>query len=266
VGNQNLKPEYQSNVNLGWMIFDQFSFVSFFNSINLTHTKDKITWNRTVDSNLVQYLNTANVKDDYRLRGSSEFSTPIRKLKINFNLELAETWSRGLSYINSIENISNTYTHEVTLRVDNRKKEKWDASIGATFSFNEAYYSVQKELNNTYTNQIYFIDLSYKPTDKWFFAFNADISRYNSQSFNESLNIPLLKLEANRYFLKNNRGTLTASVFDILNKNTGIVRSAEANSIQETRSNIIGRYFMLSFKYRLNQFGENKSGVKVDIK
>lgn len=266
VGNQYLKPEYQSNINLGWMIFDQFSFISFFNSINLTHTKDKITWNRSIDSNLVQHLNAANVNNDYRLRASSEFSSPIRKLKINFNLEISEIWNRGMSYINSIENISNTYTHELTFRIDNRKKEKWDASIGATISLNNAYYSIQKELNNTYTNQVYFLDANYKPNDKWYFAFSADISRYNSQSFDESINIPLLKLEASRYFLKNNRGTLSASVFDLLNKNTGLVRSSEANSIQETRSNIIGRYFMLSFKYRLNQFGENKSGIKVDIK
>jgi hypothetical protein len=265
-GNQQLKPELQSNYRINWIIFDQFSFISFFNSLNLTETRDKITWNRTIDSNLVQTLNAANVKNDYRLRASSEFSSPIRKLKINASIELAETWSRGLSYINTTENISNTYTHEITLRIDNRKKEKLDISIGTTLSLSTAMYSVQTELNNTYTNQVYFLDANYRLKDKWYFAFSADINQYSSQSFNESLSIPLLKMEISRYFFKNNRASVGISVFDILNKNTGIVRSADVNAIQETRSNIIGRYGLVSFKYRLNKFGEQNSGVKIDIR
>lgn len=265
-GNSLLKPEYQTNVRLNWILFDEFSFISFFNSINLTHTKDKINWNRTIDSNLVQYLETANVANDYNLRASSEFSSPIRKLKININLELAENWNRGISFINNIENISNTYTHEITARIDNRKKEKWDVSIGSTISFSNAFYSVQSELNNTYTNQAYFIDANYRPNDKWYIGFNADINNYSSQSFNESVSIPLLKMEITRYVFKNNRGSIGLSIFDILNKNTGVQRIADQNAIQETRSNIIGRYGMISFKYKLNKFGEKSSGLKVDIR
>ncbi len=265
-GNAMLKPEYQTNVRLNWIIFDEFSFISFFNSVMLTHTKDKINWNRRIDSNLVQYLETANVANDYNLRASSEFSSPIRKLKINASIELAENWNRGLSYINAIENISNTYTHEVTLRLDNRKKEKWDVSVGSTLSISNAFYSVQSELNNTYTNQVYFLDASYRPTDKWFIGFTADINQYTSQSFNESVSIPLLKMEITRYVFKNNRGSIGLSVFDILNKNTGLVRTSDQNAIQETRSNIIGRYGLIKVKYKLNKFGEQNSGLKVDIR
>lgn len=265
-GNQELKPELARDYRLMWILFDQFSFVSWFNSLNFTQTSDKINWNRTIDSNLVQYLKAENVRTDYRLNASSEFSTPIRKLKINTSIELSESWNRGINYINNRENISNTYTHEITWRIDNRKKEKVDVSIGTTFSFNQAFYSIQNSLNNTYTNQVYFIDANYKPNDKWYFGFNADISNYNSQSFNQSLSVPLLKAEMTRYFLKNNRASFTVSVFDILNKNTGIVRNADQTGIQEVTSNIIGRYVLFNLKFRLNQFGEQNSGVKIDIR
>jgi hypothetical protein len=76
--------------------------------------------------------------------------------------------------------------------------------------------------------------------------------------------IPLLSGEVSYYFLKNNRGVLTLQGMDLLNKNTGIQRISELNYLQERITNMLGRYVMLSFKYRLNKMG--KSGNTIDVK
>lgn len=265
-GNQNLKPEYINQYSLSWFIFDQFSFISFVNNLNFTHTQNKVSWNRNIDSNLVQELKTINVDNDYRLRFNSEFSSPIRKLKINVHLDIAQNINKSYTIINGIENENINVSNEFTLRIDNRKKDKWDINVGGTISINNSTYSLQSELNNQYTNSVYFSELSYKPNDKWFMQLTADISHYSSQSFDESLSIPLLRFEINRYLLKNNRGVFSVNIFDILNKNTDIQRVAEQNILQETRSNIIGRYIIFGFKYRLSQFASKEPGIKIDIK
>jgi hypothetical protein len=54
-------------------------------------------------------------------------------------------------------------------------------------------------------------------------------------------------------------------VFDLLNRNTGVQRISELNYLQQQQSNIIGRYIMLSFKYRLNKFNTNEGDMNVEI-
>jgi hypothetical protein len=48
-----------------------------------------------------------------------------------------------------------------------------------------------------------------------------------------------------------------------MNKNTGMSRISELNYLREVRSATIGRYFMISLKYKLNQFGSDNSGITI---
>ncbi|MCD6333295.1 MAG: outer membrane beta-barrel protein, partial [Bacteroidales bacterium] len=264
-GNPELKPEYRHSANFHWLLFDQFSLTSLFTMISATYTQDKINWSRTVNDQLEQIVTLINVKDDYQVNGRIDFSTPIRKLGMIINLSLDENWNRGLNRINGINNINTNFSHGLTLSVNNRKKVKWDINGGASVSLTDARYSVQKALNNLYYNISWFADLKYFPDDHWHFTVTTDVTSYNSMSFNESVNIPLLGAEISYSFLKNNRGMLILQGFDLLNKNTGLQRISELNYLRERKSNIIGRYFMLSFKYRLNKFNK-KPGGGIDIK
>ncbi len=253
-GNRNLKPEYQRSMNLHWIIFDQFSFTSLFTGVSASYTQDKINWSRTIDDRLGQTLNLVNVSDDFQVSGNMDFSTPIRPLGINFKAGLQESWNKGINLVNDIENINTNMSHRLSLSVDNRTKKKWDVTAGGTISLTDAKYSLQESLNNRYTDFSYFTEIQYNPSDKWNFMVSADVTNYNNQSFGESISVPLIAAEASYFFLKNNRASFSLQGADLLDKNKGITRISELNYLRETRSNIIGRYVMLSFKYRLNKF------------
>ena len=209
-------------------------------------------------------LSLVNVDDDYRIGGNFDFSTPIRKVGLNFTAKLHENWNRGINLVNGEQNINTNFTHSLSLSFDNRKKEKWDVSVGGMFQISDAKYSVQRSLNKTYYNLLGFTDVVYTPNENWYFSLTADINRYDANSFDKSISVPLLKAEITRYFLKNKRGVITLEVFDMLDKNTGIERISEMNYLLERQSNTIGRYVMLTFKYRLNKF-DNKSGIDIKM-
>ena len=97
----------------------------------------------------------------------------------------------------------------------------------------------------------------------WHFSASANVGKYKEKSFVESINVPLLKASITRYFLKANRGVLSLETFDLLNKNSVIERISDLNYIRQKQSNIIGRHFMVTFKYRLNKFDD---GGKIDVK
>jgi hypothetical protein len=266
-GNRNLKSEYSHAVYLHSMIFDQFSFTSLFTGLSARYTRDKINWSRTVDEQLNQVLTLVNVKDDYTARGNAEFKTPIRKLKLNISIDFQERWNQGINSVNGIENINTNYSHSLSLKLDNRKKQKWDIAVGAGLDYTQARYSIGQELNNDYFSINYFSELSFTPNDKWNFHFSADVTEYKAKSFRKSQTIPMLNASLNRYLLKNGRLVIGLEVHDILDENSGIQRISELNYLQEKNSNTIGRYLMLNLKFRLNKFSRKGGGnVDIDIK
>lgn len=265
-GNFKLTPEYRHNARFSWLMFDQFSGTSIFASINGNYTRDKIVFKRTILDNLSQQINLINAGNDYRLSGNFDFTTPIRKLGIDVNVRISESWNRGMSLVNDVENLSTNFSHTISLYINNRKKDKWDLMIGGRIQITDAKYSLQENLNNHYVNISGYGDLSYTPNEKWFFSFSSDITRYSEQSFGSAVSIPILRAEISRYFLKGKRAVLTLSGHDLLNKNQGIERISQMNYLRESVSNVLGRYFMLTFKFRINKFDNQSAGMKINFK
>jgi hypothetical protein len=72
-------------------------------------------------------------------------------------------------------------------------------------------------------------------------------------------------------FLKDNRGELRLSVFDLLDQNQSITRTVSETYIEDVNTRVLRQYFMLTFTYSLKNFGtpaarqqnrdENRMGV-----
>ena len=263
-GNPGLNPEYGHQIMAHWLIFDQFSFTSLMMALSGGYTSNKINWVTSVNEDLVQTNTLTNVDWDYQGRVNVDFSTPVRKLGVKINLDVEENWNRGLSIVNEVENIYNTFTQRYSFSADNRKKNKWDVESGIGLVLTHTRYNIQESLDNNYFDLSWFADLRFTPSEKWNAGLTADITGYSEWGSDESLLIPLLRAEFSYFFLAQNRGVLTLSAHDLLNKNQNVVRLSELNYMRETRSNTIGRYVMLTFKYRLNKFAK-EGGIEVNF-
>lgn len=263
-GNLNLRPEYRHSFYFNYMLFDQFSFTSLFTHLNFTYTKDKINYAKTIYEDLSQVLSLVNTSSDYTGSAGFDFSTPIRPLKLNLRFSFDEQYDRGINYINDEENTIDAFTHSASLSFDNRKKDKIDMRIGASIDYTVAEYSIATTENKRYITNAGFLEFDYSPSEAWRFSCNADINRYSILGFDNETIVPLLQAEINRYILKSNRGTLSLKGYDLLNKNSGVQQTGAYNYLRTTTSNTIGRYFLLSFKYRINK-ADQQSGVQVEI-
>jgi hypothetical protein len=263
-GNPELSPEYSHRIMAHWLIFDQFSFTSLMMAASGAYTTNKINWSTTVTENLVQVSTLTNVDWDYQGRLNMDFSTPIRKLGVKINLDLEENWNRGLSMVNEEENTYNTFTQRYSFSADNRKKKQWDVESGVGVVLTHTRYDIQESLNNNYFDLSWFADIRFTPSETWNASLTADVTGYSGWGADESILIPLLRAEVSYYFLAHKRGVLTLSAHDLLDKNQNVVRISELNYMRETRSNTIGRYVMLTFKYRLNKFAR-EGGIEVDF-
>lgn len=263
-GNPSLEPEYNHSIYAHWLLFDQFSFTSLFLSLNGGYTSNKINWATTVTDNLVQINTLTNVDQDYRSQFSLNFSTPVRKLGVKLNLDAEESWNLGMSLVNDVDNVYRSFSQRYSFSADNRVKKKWDIASGIGATLTRTRYDIQETLNNSYFDLSWFADIRYTPAERWHFEVTADVTSYSDLGPEGSLQIPLLRAEASYTFLAYNRGVLTLSGNDLLDRNQNVQRISELNYLLESRTNSIGRYVMLTFKYRLNKLARS-GGIQVDV-
>ena len=167
-----------------------------------------------------------------------------------------------MNFINGEDNQQTNLTHSLKLRIENRKKEKWDAGIGGEVSLTDAKFSISS-MNTVYYNTSFFGDLRYEPNDHWSFDVAANMVTYNVEELSESINMPLLSAGISYYFLSGERASLSLKGYDLLNKHIGVSQSSAANYFVRQEWNTIGRYVMLEFSMRFGQRKKKLSKAKV---
>lgn len=261
-GNADLRPEYDHALRLDYSHFDQFNMTNLFVSLDGRYTLNKIGWDRRVLPDLSQDMRAINTPYALRASLSAQYGRPVKKIGLNVNVGLDESWDRTLGPVNGTDNVNNTLSHKLTLGFSNLKNEVWDISWGGSAELSSSQFSLNRELNNTYYTLNGYADISYRPTPNWSFSLSGNVSYYAARSFDQSVTVPLLKAEISRYIFANQRGTISLSCFDLLDRNKAVLRTSQLNFLLEQRSNTIGRYIMLSFAYKLNRGGDD-GGIKI---
>jgi len=250
-GNIDLKPARRHNARLAWSVFDQFSFTSFFTSLNVGYIKDMISSSQTVNEDLTKITTPVNVRYNYNVSLYNNFSTPIRALGIIVNVTSRENWSKGISIVNSEENLQTVLTHSLDLNFENRRQSALDIRIGGSVSRTDSKFSIAESMNNVYYNTTYYSDIYYNPNDQWIFGTEANIVNFNSQSFTDAVSIPLINASISYYFLEGGKVGLILHGFDLLGKFSNFQQTNGPNYIMEQDKNAIGRHVMLSLKLRM---------------
>lgn len=251
-GNLELTPEFSHNLSASWWYFDQFSFTSLFAMLGGAYVKDKIGWSQSTNDDLITRIRPVNTPDHRSFYSYISFSTPIRALGIKISLTSHESWNKGLSMINGEDNTQTNIIHSLGLRVENRKKEKWDAALGGNVSITDAKFSISS-MNTVYYHTSLNSDIRFTPSDKWSFETKASVVNYNSKSFDEAVSIPLLTAAISYYFLRGERASLTLRGYDLLNRQVGFQRISQTNYLMQREWNTIGRHVMLEFHLRIGR-------------
>lgn len=266
-GNSNLKPEYINDFRLSYLKFNQFEMSNFTVSLNGRYANNSIGSSSSIQNNLIQEITSVNTPFALNAMLNVSYSRPITKLGLRAQVGLAEQWNTAFSIINEVENQTRNMNHTVSLNLSNLKSDIWDLRLGGDLQLSDVRYSINKEMNDLYFNYSCKASIGYFLKNSWRFVLDADVRRYAARGFGNPTTIPLAGAEINRFFLKNQRGSITFRTFDLLNQNKSIYRYSQLNTLGESRTNTIGRYFMLTFAYKLNRGGRKaKAPGEIEIR
>lgn len=249
-GNPDLLPEYVHRVNANYRFFDQFSFINLFTFAGFTYRRNSISQSRLFDEQGFQTRTPVNTDGEWSGNLGANFGTPVRKLGIDLDLEYRITYSEGTELVNLAANDSRILRNTFEVGVDNRVKDRFDVEVSASFSFNDVEYSLNHELNRNYINSQYRAEGTWYLGNTWYLETDFRYRTYDQGLFGESHNIARWDAAISRR-VRNNRAEIELRAHDLLNQNQGVVVTNSANFIENSRTESLGQYFMLSVMYRL---------------
>ncbi|MBK9733506.1 MAG: outer membrane beta-barrel protein [Saprospiraceae bacterium] len=264
VGNPSLVPEYRHNMRISYNFFDQYNFRSLFASLRLGYTKDRITTASFVDEFFIRRRTPRNTSSEQTMASNVSYSSPLNFMKAKFRAGLNSSLTRGINFINLKPNDIDRWSNGWNLLLENKSKDRFDVSIGSRWSINNNIYKDNKKLNSNYVNQTYEAYLAIFPGKGWTVDTRLESSIYGQGSFDTSTKINLWQASISKSFL-DNKVTAKLRIFDILNQNQGVNRSASETFISETISNSIGRYVMVNVIYSLNALGAPKPSQDIQM-
>jgi hypothetical protein len=131
--------------------------------------------------------------------------------------------------------------------------------VSGSLTYNTARYTLQENLNTEYFTQVYSADFNYTLKKDFIVSTDFDllINSGRADGFNQS--IPMWNASISKQFLKKKEAEIKITVLDLLNQNKSITRTIGENYFEDNRTNVIRRYFLVSFIYNLRRMaGRNQ--------
>ncbi|MEM6346768.1 MAG: outer membrane beta-barrel protein [Bacteroidota bacterium] len=195
-----------------------------------------------------------NLDNYWNLRSFITYGTMLKKLKTNMNLSLSAGYVQQPSLINGALNNARTANLGLNLVFSSNISENVDFTISSRTNANQVVNTLQPQLDSEYLSQQtkVRINLIFGPQIVFRSTLNHQLYRGLSDEFNQDYWLWTASLA--KKFLKNDRGELALTTFDVLGQNTSISRTVDEFSIQDLQTTVLQRYFMLTFTYRIRQF------------
>lgn len=265
-GNPNLKRSYAQSVNLNFFSTNMYTQQNLFAFISASTINNAIVNADILSNNGSRVTMPVNANGNYSVFGQINAGFPLKKIKSRVDLGVGSNLLHNISFLNGAKNGIDNSSIGPNINYNFSVENIVDITASGRLNFSKVKYTLQPQLNSNYLQQVYGFDMfNYLP---WGLVvnntFNYTINTGRADGFNTK--VGFWNASIAKSFLKNKRAEIKFSGFDLLNQNQGVSRNANQNYIEDTRYNVLQRYFLLSFTFSLNKAGTNAQGPRMVVR
>ncbi|MDO7136016.1 outer membrane beta-barrel protein [Algibacter lectus] len=251
-GNPNLKTEKLDIISLNTNIYNYASFVSIYSKIQYERAKDAIIESIDIDEDYIKTRSFQNSGNRMRFSSILSFSKKIKGLGLRYSIKNRNDYKTSNSIINLLVNEVVSRDYFLKFDVENYNKNVFDIKVGASCGLNNTSFSIEQDLDREYIRQQYFSNFDYDMSNKLNFNTQFDYIIFTDNKFESDQKLPLWNVAISYSFSKRKNNIVKLVFIDLLDKNIDIYKRSTANYFEETISESLGRYAILSYTYRLN--------------
>ncbi|MCE2739985.1 MAG: outer membrane beta-barrel protein [Sphingobacteriales bacterium] len=264
-GNPNLRQEFSQTLlsrygSNNWhnsQSFFVFAMVTFTDDYiansTFTATRDSVLDNGMLLSRGSQIARPVNLNGNVNARSFITYGIPVKALKSNVNMNLGVNYSKVPGLVNQLQNFANTFNINTGIVIGSNISEQVDFTISHTSNINFVENTVLSAQNSNFFINTSNVKLNVMPTSSW--VIQSDINYTNFSGLGSDFNQNFFLWNAGiAYKFMKRMAEVKLSVFDLLNQNNNINRTVTETYIEDTRSNVLNRYYMLTFTYNIRKF------------
>jgi hypothetical protein len=262
-GNPDLLPTKHHSFYLNYYKFIQAKSLNISAYLNGSFREDGVARSRTVNPDGTQvtmpinidgqnsFYTNFNISKQYKLNKNFQFSFG-GGYNINFN--------RNYLIINARRGFVKNFGLGPNVFTNFNWRDKIEFNVHYNLNYNKSDYESRdfNDLNVTSHYSMSELVIRWPKNIVWETSLTY---RYNSNAApGIQKSVALLNGGLIFLFLKDQKGNLKLSVYDLLNQNTNVFRQTNENAIIDRQINFVQRYYMLTFTYNIRNFNAGKVG------
>lgn len=263
-GNDELRSNYNINASINYSIFKRVSEVSFNVGASARYTFNDFARSLSYDSlgRSVSVYENINTFNNTSIRTS--LSVPVFKRILRVNPSFNYTNSNQNNIVDGVNNLTNTHNFTPGLRLT-VNTDFLEFNTNLRFTEQIGRNSVNENLN--IKNSIWNLSNDLTIYLPWKIEVKATGNYYHYSNLSQDYNSEFFIMNASvsKSIGKYNQWTLGVEGYDLFNKNTQINRTITANTIVDSRNDIISRYFLFRVTYMFNSTFRTKNNDESNL-
>ncbi|HPN38580.1 MAG TPA: outer membrane beta-barrel protein [Melioribacteraceae bacterium] len=265
IGNPNLIQNYRHNLSLRYSIADIKCMQSFFVMLNGSLINDYVgndvyvAPKDTIINNIilnkgVQLTIPKNMNGYENLRSFIAYGYMWDLIKSNINLNLSFSYTKTPSILNNEKMFAKSVNYGLGFVISSNISENLDFIVSSNSSFTDTKYTSSSKSDNHYFNENIRSRVFWQFWEGFNIETDINYQFYKGLSSSYNNNYCTWNIGIGKKFLKNNAAEIKFMVYDILNQNNNVQRNISDSYYEDTTSNVLSKYYLLTFSYNLKAF------------
>jgi len=181
---------------------------------------------------------------------------PLSFIKSNMNVNGGFSYNKRPGEVNSQLSFNNSNRISTGVSISSNISDKIDFNVSTRFSWNNVNNTLNPVLDNKFFNQRTRLNLSWIIWEGLIYRLDLNHQVNTGLSAGFDNNFLLMNMSVGKKIFKNQRGEISLNVYDLLGQNANVRRNVTDIYIEDVETNVLSRYFMLTFSYNLRRFSK----------